>query len=165
MTTTYTILNLGDSVDVDITSFSAPPKSSFKVVGQSPPDETDRREALYQKVTGDEEYPMTVRAGVYANKKANDGIGQTNVSVKITTYLRKEDDDDVLWTLPLPVTIAFNVPGTRVVPDGSDVIDLLNQAHAWMVPVVTGVLSELALDELKFGVVGGLAEHADSSSA
>jgi hypothetical protein len=162
MATTTSFLNLGDSVSVDIVAFDAPPKASFKVIDTVA--EEGKREALYQKVSGNEEYPMTVRAGYYLNKKSNDNIGQTNVSVKLSTFVQKADTDDIIWTLPCSATLALSVPGTNAVPDGEAVIEMLNNLHAWIVPVVTGALSEVALDELKFGVVGALAEHADSAS-
>jgi len=164
MSTTITLLNLGDSNDVDVTVFSAAPKTDFKVIDTVTDPAKGSREAEYQKVTGDEEYPMTMRVGRYVNARAEDGIGRTNTSLKLSTFVQKTDVDDVIWTLPGWVTIAISMPGTSGIPDTAAVIELITNAFSWLVPVDAGVLSADALDEVKFGVVNGLTEHADSSS-
>jgi hypothetical protein len=160
---TITILNLGDSLDVDLASLLAADKTTFKVIDTVALE--NKRESVYQKITGDQEYPSTVRAGHYINAEANDGVGQTNVSVKVSTFVQKTDIDDVIWTLPGNVTIAWSMPGKSGVPDATQLVEMLNNAISWVIPVVAGVASESALDELQFGVVNGLAAHADTGSA
>lgn len=162
MTVTTTILNLGDSVTVDITAFDAPPKTDYVVVDTV--SEPGKRESLYQKTSGDEEYPQTVRVGHYANSKANDGVGQTNISVKISTFVQKVDGTDIVWTLPATATLAMSMPGNSGVPDTSGVVETLNNLFAWVLPIASASISTDALDELKFGVTGNLAAHVDSGT-
>lgn len=161
---TIEVLNLGDSVSVDIAALSAAPKSSFALV-DTVDDKNGSREAVYQKTAGDEEYPMTVRVGHYVNGKANDGVGQTNMSVKISTFVQKSDTDDVIYTLPGTVTIAMSMPGQSGIPDTADITEILGNAMSYLLPVVSGAIATSALDELKFGVVTGIMDHADSGSA
>jgi hypothetical protein len=165
MTITIDILNLGDSVNLDLLSLSGPPKANFAVVDTKSDPEKGTREAVYQKLTGSEDSPMTVRVGHYVSKNSNDGVGQTNVSIKITTFVEKTDEDDVIWTLPGTATLALSMPGRSGIPRVDQVKELINHLMIWFIPVVAGVMDDAALDELKFGVVGNLAAHADSASS
>jgi hypothetical protein len=161
---TISILNLDSSNDVDVTTLRCAPKTDFVVINTDEP-KTGAREATYQRKTGDKEYPMTARQGIYVKPDANDGVGQTNASLKIGTFVQKTDpDDDVLWTLPLTVTIAISGPGTSAVAVNDGVQELLEYAFSMLVNTDTGVLSDDALSELAFGIVNGLCAHVDSGT-
>lgn len=159
---TTSILNLDDCVAVDIAAMAAPGKENFVAVPV--PSQGDAREVIFQKVTGNEKYPMTVRVGFYPKPAANDGIGQTNISVKISTFVESDDDDEA-WVHPGTVTIASSMPGRSGVPNEADYMALLGNALTWLVPVVNGILTSGALARLKFGVVSDLNELTDSPSA
>jgi hypothetical protein len=161
--TTTTILNTGDSQTVDVAELLVPDKGNFALIDTISKDDGSR-EAIYQKISGSEEYPMTVRVGYYRNAKANGGVGGVNLSVKIVTYAEKVDIDDVIWTLPAAITLAMSMPGGTPIPDQEDIIELIGNALGWLLPVDTGAISSAALDELKFGVVNGLLAHANSAS-
>lgn len=162
MAITTTILNLGDGTAVDVAALDAPTKSDYVLVDSV--SETGKRESVYQKVTGSEDYPLNVRVGHYVNSKANDGEGQTNISVKISSYVEKADTDDVLYDLPCSATLAWSMPGLSGVPDASGVKELISHLFHWVQPVTLGVIQTDALDELKFGVTGNLMSHADTHS-
>lgn len=164
--TTLAILNTGNSVDVDIAVIKAADRGDYAIISPAPSQDDDTREAVFQKVVGNAEYPLSVRIGWYKNPKANDGIGSTNVSVKVSSYLQKLDDDnDVLWTKPCSVTLATNMPGLTAVPDTDDVMELVGNAVTWLLPVQSGAIVTDVLEEVKFGVVGNLLAHAISASA
>lgn len=163
-TTTYTLLNNSDTVPVNVLGFGAAPKEAFKVIDTIVDRQKGSREAEYQKVTGDEEYPMALRVGHYVNDSAEGGVGRTNVSLKLSTFLQKADEDDVIFTLPAWVTIAISMPGKSGIPDVDGTISLLTSAMSWILPIIAGEISPAALDEIKYGVVNGLAAHEDSSA-
>lgn len=161
--TTITTLNLTDAVTVDVTEISILDKTTLKA-GSTTDDKKGGLETEYRKVTGDEEYPLTARVGRYINAKANGGVGQTNVSLRVSTFLQKEDVDDVIWTLPGGVTVAFFMPGTSGFPDVDGAKILLASAFSLLVPIIAGELSDDAMDEIKYGVLNVLDAHVDSGS-
>lgn len=161
--TTQTILNLASSVDVDIVSFLAAPKAAFKLIDTKV--DGDNREAVMQRMSGEDEYPMTVRIGRYVNTKSNDGVGQTNTSIKLSTFVQKTDTDDVIWTLPANATLAFSMPGTSGIPDAGQVRELLMNLISFILPVVGGAAGEAVLEELRFGVVNNALAYGDTPSS
>lgn len=113
------------------------------------------REVVYQKVSGDAEYSLSVRIGHYRNPQANGGRGQTNISVKVTTFVEELDAEDArLHVDPCSMTIASTMPGMSGVPDVSDYLVLLQNAFSILVQSATaGAADTDAVDKLKFGVV------------
>jgi hypothetical protein len=162
MTTTLSILNLGDSVSVDVAALDAVDKSLFAVVDSNMDDGT--RETVYQKVTGSAEYPMSARIGRYVNAAAHDGVGKTNTSIKIDSFLQKDVDGTVVYTLPCSGTIALNMPGISGIPDKAGVVELISNLVTWALSVEAGVVTDDHLDDLEFGVVNNALAHVNSHS-
>ena len=163
MTVSTTLLNTGSSVAIAPTTLAAVDKADF-ALADSISKEDGTREAIYQNVAGSAEYPMTVRVGFYKNAKANDGLGSTSVSVKISSFVQKTDVDDVIWTHPAHFTLAFVMPGGTLVPDASDVQEMLGHLFSWLIPHTANVPGTEALDELKYGVTAGLLSHANTAA-
>ena len=163
MATTLSLLNLSDTNSVAITAIETATKANFAVV-DTVVKENGSRETLYQKVVGDEEYPMTVRVGYYKNLTQNGGIGRTSISVKLETFLQKADADDVIWTLPASTVLAINMPGGSGVPSTTDVTELIGNTLSWLLPVSASVITSDALDELKFGITNGLLAYENSTA-
>jgi hypothetical protein len=162
---TTTILNLGDSIDVDVAEIKAAPMALFGLADTAVPDD-NTVEATYRKFAGSKEYPMATRVGRYVNPKSNDGIGLTNTSVKVSTFVQETDaEDNVIWTYPGHVVIALSMPGMSGIPNEAQILELIGNAFTFLVPVVTGAVSTAAIDELKFGLVNGLLDHASSASS
>jgi hypothetical protein len=160
---TITIKNLADTANVDIAAIAVPVKTNFVLVDTKV--DGVNREALFQKVTGDEDSPMTVRVGFYPNDKAEAGYGRTNLSIKIQSYVCETDsEDEEVSNLPCTATLATSMPGKSGVPNSSDMLKLLGNLFTWMVPVVSGAIDDGALDRLKFGVVNDLNTLVDTAS-
>jgi len=163
--TTLTLLNVENDVDVDIAALKAVDKTDFVLV-DTQIVANDGREAIYQKVAGDEEHPLTVRIGWYPSPKGNSGFGLTNISIKISTFLKSaETDGTVNWIYPVTATLATQAPGLSGLPAEASMRTLVENLFSWMIPVQTGVLTSLALDQLKFGVVNGMIALTNSASA
>lgn len=160
--TTIQTLNIAEANAVE-TAFQVAPKTAF-LATTLPTDNEDKVEAIYRKTSGDDEFPMTARFGRYINRKANDGIGKTNCSFKLSTFAQKTDVDDVIWTLPEDVIISWNAPGVSGAPDPAGLVKMLQWAMSFVVPVIEAAASSVAIDEIKFGVVDNLHKHADSGS-
>jgi hypothetical protein len=160
------MLNIGDVVAVDIAALNVANKANFTLVDTVQVDEFGAVEALFRNSVGDPEYPMSLRVGIYPKPAALNGVGLTNVSVKLTTYYRKTDDVTELttWTHPGNVTIAFSTPGQLSVPDNEDMVSLLGSAFSWLVPIVSGVVATSALAKIKFGIASDLDGLVNSGS-
>lgn len=162
---TTSILNTGDSTSVDVAEILAAPKGDFAQIAGGEAVTDDKHETTYRKVTGNEEFPMSVRVGHYRNPGANDGIGQTNMSVKVQSFVQELDSDsNVVYTLPGHVVIATSMPGRSGVPDEDDLVELVGNALSWLIPIISGAVSQDALDELKFGVTTRMTDHVCSGS-
>lgn len=159
---TLTILNTGDSVDVDVASMLVPSKADYAIVDTVANGET--RECTYQKVVGDSEYPMSVRVGYYKKPTTNEGIGSVNLSIKISTFVQKTEGTDIIWTKPASATLALAMPGGTGVPDIADVKELIGNLFAWALPVQAGIVVDSGLEELEFGVVNGLLAYENTAS-
>lgn len=162
MATTIDFLNPVGVTTNDITAFPCFPKDKLIVIDTLTKEETGTREVVYQLTEGSDEYPLTVRVGRYVNAKANNNVGKTNVSLKLTDFAQKAVDGEIMWTLPTDLTIAWGVPGISGVIDKADLIKRLAAAFTLLVPVVAGVLTDAAMTEIGFGVLSKLNEHADS---
>lgn len=164
MTVTVSILNLGNSVPVDVATLKAADTTLLVPVDTSTNGKGER-ETLYQQSTGDKEFPLTARVGVYPNALADNGIGRTNFSTRVASFLQKVDDGDVEWTKPCHITIAGSMPGMTAIPDNDDVEEMLSLAFSLVLPVIAGIISQAALDDLSFGITTNVAAHPNSASA
>lgn len=162
MAITYTTHNADQVQSVGITALNVATKADFVLIDSKV--DGDNKEATYQLAAGDPDYPLSLRVGHYVNRSANNGAGQTNISVKLSTSVSKLDGTETLWTSPASVVIATTMPGTSGVPDATDYASLLGLAFSWIIPVIAGSISEAALDELQFGVVNQLLDHENSAS-
>lgn len=156
---TQSIANLDGTTSFDVTAFFPADKANFVLIDTVL--SAAGREAVYQKVTGDEEHPMTVRIGHYPNIKGNGGVGQTNISVKVQTFVIKEEED-LNWVLPCSITLASSMPGMSGVPNSADYVKFVQNVASWLLTATAGVITTDAADELKYGVVNNMAAHTDS---
>jgi len=163
MTLVKTILNTDNpAVGSDALVWNNADKANFTLVSVSPVGPT--REAIYQKVDDDDEHPMTVRLGVYPNAKLNGDVGQTNISLKVQTFVEYLNTDvDQLAYYPMSVTIATTGPGNGVA-DTADYLLLLQNAFSWMLPLVDGTFGSTVVDQLRFGVVSSAAVVDDPTA-
>lgn len=159
---TISVLNLSDSSAIAVTNFPIQDKTDYVLVDTVSVE--GKREATFQKVAGDQEFPLSIRIGHYPTAKANNGIGQTNISIKLSTYVQKVDGTEVVYTLPFTATLALSAPGMSGIPDNDDVKAAIAALFSFVLPVVAGAVSTTALDELKYGVVGNLLTHVDSAA-
>jgi hypothetical protein len=107
---------------------------------------------------------MSARIGRYVNAAAHDGVGKTNVSIKIDTFLQKDVDGTIVYTLPCSGTIALSMPGISGIPDKDGVVEILSNLVTWALSVEAGVLTDDHLDDLEFGVVNNALAHVNSHS-
>lgn len=154
-----TVKNLDTTGPITVGHYPAP-KADYVCVDTS--EKGNGREAVYQFTGGSEETPASVRVGWYPNPKFDNGFGQTNISIKFSTYAEKEVDSTIVWSKPLSVTLAASFPGIAGFPDEGDLIAAIHHCMSWLIPNTAGVPQETALAELKFGVVNVLNGHADS---
>lgn len=122
------------------------------------------REALYQYTAGEPETPKTLRVGWYPNPKANDGYGQVNLSVKITTSAVVTIGEQTK-VLPVTATLALSVPGNNVAPDTDIMQGLAQELSSWLTPVTAGVGQPDIWNELSHGIVNDLLDHTDTGEA
>jgi hypothetical protein len=155
---TRTIQNLG-STAVDIAEFYPMPKADLIVVDTTSKPNGDR-EATYQLVSGNDVYPLSARVGAYPPKS---GSALYNTSVRVNTFVLDDAGDEDAYDGCF-VTIASGMPH-GFVPDKAGMKKLLQHALSLFLPVVLGEVALDSLDELAFGVVSLVAEHADTASA
>jgi len=154
MTVTHTILNV-DTTPLALTGDDYTPaiKTLFELAEVSPVRPDGVREAVFQKTSGSDEYPMTVRRGFYPNVKANGGRGLVNVSCKVNTFVEFLDTDaDLKTTDPCSVTIAYTMP-RKAVPNKAQLVALILNAASWLINVDDGALSDAELSNIQFGIV------------
>lgn len=163
MTITTVSLNQGDNIDV---AFTLPltDVAAFALIDTKVSEDGNSRESVYQKISGNEEYPYFMRVGVYKNPKANNGIGSTNVSVKITNNVQKADVDSLIWVLPETWTLAKSAPGGSAFPDSDADVEMIGTLVSTYLNVASGVITTANIDELKFGITNRILEHANSAA-
>lgn len=164
MSTTTTILNADCVIPMASVDTQALDVTKFALIDQTVSPDGNTREAVYQMIEGTEEYPLSIRIGSYKTPKANGNIGGSNTSIKLTTYAQKADADDVLWTLPMTVTLAVSAPGGNPMPDPVNLIGLLDAVLTAYVPFVAGNQSQVITDELKFAIVNRALTHGSTAS-
>lgn len=162
MAVTITTVNTGFSTGVAVTALPAIDTSLFALVDSTSSADGLSRESTYQYLGGSEEFPLSIRTGVYRNPKANNGVGSTNVSLKIANYAQKADVDDIIWTLPETWTLAKSMPGNQAFPDYTDDLEMIGTILSALFPVVSGSFTDDAISEVKFGVTNGLLGHQSS---
>lgn len=122
------------------------------------------REAIYQLMAGDQEYPCSLRVGHYKNVKGNGGKGMTNVSAKLTNFAQKADEDDVVWTLPESWVLAKSAPGGAAFYDVEADIESIGALVSVFLHQLAGSITNTNIDELKFAVVNRILEHANTAA-
>jgi len=162
MTTTVS-LNSAFTLPVSIT-VNAIDITAFALVDTKVLDDGVSRESIYQLMSGDEEYPLIMRVGVYKNAKSNDGAGQTNVSIKIASFAQKADVDDIIWTNPEVWTLSKSAPGGNPFYDTDVDEEMVGALFTAYHHVSADVVQTTNLDELKFGVTNRILEHANSAA-
>lgn len=163
MATTITTLNSGFTLPAALT-LNVLDVSAFALVDTKILADGVSRESVYQLLTGNDEFPMSFRVGVYRNPKANGGIGNTNVSVKLMNYAEKADIDDVVWTEAETWTLSKGAPGSTPFYDTDVDIESIGALLSIFLNVVAGVVTTTNLDEFKVGVTNRVTEHANSAA-
>jgi hypothetical protein len=154
MSTTKTIHNVvATEVATTVPTF---PRTNLVLVDSfESPSKLDR-ESTYQLATGDENYPLTVRVGIYLKPDANNGIGAKNISVAIHTVADEVDDttEEVLWKLPVKATLAISLPGVSGLVDTADFIDLVSNLYTMFFSGVDGNTDPNTniADKMKFNI-------------
>lgn len=160
---TVSILNLDDVATLDIVSLSAVDKADLVCVPVTGNGLSS--EAIYKKVTGRSDAPLSIRVGLYPNPTANGGIGQTNTSIKVRSYVENVEDSETIWTKPGDVTLAWTMPGNTSAPDKAGLKAMIATAFTMALTLVSGEITDTNLDLLSFGIVIDLHETVDTPSA
>lgn len=164
MTTTTSSLNKGLSTTPIATTVEALDVTKFALVDTKILPDGFGRESVYQLMSGNDEYPMTVRIGVYKNAKANGGVGSTNVSVKVLNSAQKVDVDDVIWTEQESWVLAKSAPGNSPFYDPEADEEMVGLLFTIFFNLISGVVTTTNLDELKFAVTNRILEHANTAA-
>lgn len=152
---TFTIAGPADLPMLDVSAFAHVDTNTTET----------SREAIYQLMEGDQEFPCTLRVGHYKNAKANGGKGQTNISAKLTNFAQKADDDgDVVWTLPESWVLAKSAPGGAAFYDVAADIESIGALVSVYLHQVAGEIQNTNIDELKFAVVNRILAHANTAA-
>lgn len=109
------------------------------------------REFLYQYIGNDKDHPMTVRVGIYKNPAANGGLGQTNISTKISTYTY---DDETETYAPFVSTHATSGVGDSGIIDEAQYMAMLENHLSLYLPgpYVDGAADGSVVAKLAFAV-------------
>lgn len=162
MSTTTTSVN--DTYTTAIsTTVQALDVTKFALVDSKESDDGLTREAVYQLKSGDVEAPLHIRVGVYKNPKAHDGVGSTNVSVKLVSAARKVDVDDVIWTLPEIWTLAKSAPGSNPFYDTDSDREAAGAIWSMFFNIDAGVPGDDNLDELRFAIPNQMLNNANTA--
>lgn len=161
---TIAIKNIDEAGGLAVVALLVADKAKFNVVSQKEPKDGSF-EVTYRKSDGDDDYPMTLRVGIYKNDAKSGMPAYTNISAKLTTYVEETDSSgDRIWIAPCYQTFASSMPVPSGVPDVADYKAMAQNLISWILPLVSGVVSDLAIDELRFGVATGLASHIDTAA-
>lgn len=152
MATTKTIHNVvATAVTTAVPTLT---RANLTLVSQS--QEGLDRESVYQLTTGDIDYPLQVRVGVYRKPDADNGIGRTNISVAITTMANEVDDTtgEILWEGEVRATLATSIPSVSGVVDVDDYIDLISNLYTMFFDGVDGSNNPNTnvVDKFKYGI-------------
>jgi small ligand-binding sensory domain FIST len=140
-------------------SLTRAPKASF-VEGASVKVAGNGTETEYILATGDVDFPMRARLGIYPK---SGGVGRVNVSLRVTTYLQATDAEDaVVWTEELPLVISWTMPGLSGAPVASEMLTLLNFGYSLLTQLVAGAVGVGPLTQLGFGITTGILAFTDT---
>lgn len=159
--TTISPLNTGYTAEAEVV-LPALDVEAFALVDFKASEDGLSKEAVYQLLQGSVESPLYIRVGHYKNLKANGGIGSTNMSVKLTTASQKADVDDVIWTSPEVYTLAKSSPGAAAFTNFDHDKEAIGAIVSVMFNVVAGVVTANNMNEMNFGVVNRVLEHANT---
>lgn len=163
MATTTSSLNDGFTSNIAV-QIPALDVTKFALVDTKVLDDGASRESVYQYMGGTEEYPLSIRVGVYKNAKANGGVGSTNVSIKIASFAQKADLDDVIWTHPETWTLAKSAPGGNPFYDVAADKEMIGSLFSMIFNINAGALDTGNVDELKFGVTNRILQHGNTAA-
>lgn len=107
MAITREVINLQTS-NVEVSALYRPDFSDWNLVEST--DNDGAREAIYQKMSGDPQYPATVRIGIYDNEAKQ----TTSISLKLSTFVKVTDDDGDVTYEPFTCTVAMTGPYKQV---------------------------------------------------
>jgi hypothetical protein len=111
------------------------------------------REALYQRIDANPDYPMTVRIGYYPKASSGGNPATFNVSVRINTFVKKDAGETTEEVQAASAVLAWTMPWLAV-PDATDIFNLAGNLFSWVVPdVATGALADDFIDKLQYGIV------------
>jgi len=144
---TRSILGI-DSIPADV-GFNSVDLTNYALVDMSLVP--NGREALYQRIVGDVQFPLTVRVGYYPAKGGN---GSTNISIRVNSFVQEVVDTVVVSTLPCSATIATSMPGVLGVPDVTSYKEMLQNALSWFMPTITAeAFADEVVTSLQYGIV------------
>lgn len=152
------VLNLS-SIEVDVSNFAVADKANLILIDTVAKPNGDR-EATFQSTSGDDVYPMTARVGAYPPKGSSELY---NLSFRLNTYVQDNQGADPDLFKPGFCTVATGMP-FGFVPDAAGLVKLIQHCVSIAIPVLLGIATTEALDELKFGVVSNVMGHVDSGS-
>lgn len=112
------------------------------------------REALYQQITGDPQYPLSIREGVYPNP-----TGLNGVSTRINLWVKKTVDGVVTEVKPGNFVLSSNLP-YGLVPTVAQWADIVYALAVWNAPPneVSGVPVTALVGRKAFGVVNDMLD-------
>jgi hypothetical protein len=84
--------------------------------------------------------------------------------VKTSDWIEAMNGAETLWTRPLTIVVAINAPGDEPIPDIPEINLLIQETVSWLVQVALGEVSEDALTDLAYSLVGTALEHENSAS-
>lgn len=95
-----------------------------------------------------EDAPL-LRIGIYINRAANGGLGQTNVSYRLTVPVEL---DSSRYDKPLVMTLAWTLPGVCGAIDIADLMKLFFSLFDMVMPVDATTSTDTVLTKLAYGV-------------
>lgn len=151
-------------LDVDASTgtlnFAPTDKSDFVCVDTKVNGET--REAIYQRAVDadDVDHPSYMRQGYYPKGAGEEATASH--SAKITTWISLTDSvsGEVIYK-PFTITLATNGPGKTGGIDAPEFPAIVHNLVSWWLPTVAAAPSQLAIDQLKRGIVNQLATLGD----
>lgn len=125
MATTFSIQGTTSLLDarVDVKAFN---KAEFTLVDTGA--KGNGREALYQSIAGDPQYPLTIREGCYPNPS-----GLNGVSTRVNLWVEKTVDGVVTEVKPGNFVLSSNLP-FGLVPTASEWAAIVYALAVWNAP-------------------------------
>lgn len=154
MTAGITILNTTSDTNLASVTLECLNPADWAVEAHKSDEKGLVSETTYKFVAGtDPEHAARLRVGWYLQPAANGGVGQVNISVKLSTWTRHESEDGDVEYYPYTFTIASTCAGNSGIPNVADFLLVLqNVMSTFSRAVDTGALTGAPVDKLKFGV-------------